>query len=249
MSNTITELKSIGLEENPARVYLACLELGRATVFELAQHSGVKRTSIYNYVEELKNRHLISEIKESGRLLYTPESPETLLRNERERMAQIESMLPELMGIYSLPGNKPKVKYYEGESGILRAYSEMFDNTETIYGYSDYEKMFTSLPEDKLWPLAQRRINNNQKFYCLAKDGPQGRLVQSKDDEQLRETRFIPNIELDTEINIYGNKVLLVSFRRPYAAVIVEDRAIAMSLKSIWQINWNMFGNTKNHTS
>ena len=93
------------------------------------------------------------------------------------------------------------------------------------------------------------KLKNKQKFFCLAKNGEQSRLLQTKDKEQLREIRLLSDINLDTEINIYGNKVLMISFHKPYATVIIEDRAIAMSLKSIWQINWNMFGNTKNHTS
>jgi len=40
----------------------------------------------------------------------------------------------------------------------------------------------------------------------------------------------------ETEVNIYGNKVALISFRRPYAGVIIEDRAIAQTLKSVWKV-------------
>jgi len=46
-------LLQMGLNEKEAKVYLACLELGGATIAEIAEKSGVKRTSIYNFLEEL----------------------------------------------------------------------------------------------------------------------------------------------------------------------------------------------------
>ena len=45
-------------------------------------------------------------------------------------------------------------------------------------------------------------------------------------------------MDFETEINIYGDKVAMLSFRRPYAGVIIEDRAIAQTLKSVWKMMW-----------
>jgi len=245
----LEQLQHLGIDDKQSKVYLAALELGRATVHELAEKSGVKRTSIYNFVDEMKQSGLMMEIEQEGRTLFIPEDPNVLLEKVRNQAVQVENILPELLGIYNLPGNKPKVKYYEGEKGVFQAYQDMLASKETIYGYSDYEKMFSVMPHDLLWQVPETRVKNKQKFFCLAKNGEQSRLLQTKDKEQLREIRLLSDINLDTEINIYGNKVLMISFHKPYATVIIEDRAIAMSLKSIWQINWNMFGNTKNHTS
>ena len=100
--------------------------------------------------------------------------------------------------------------------------------------------MLETLTEDWWWKFPPRRVANKIFFYSIAKDGPRGREILSRDKNDMRETRLVKNIQLETEINIYGNKVMMVSFRRPYAAVIIEDRAIAMSMKSIWQGWWNM---------
>ena len=42
MNELISTLHQLGIEEKQAQVYLACLELGSATVHELAEKSGVK---------------------------------------------------------------------------------------------------------------------------------------------------------------------------------------------------------------
>ena len=49
-------LKSIGLTEKEASVYLALLTLGTADVGEIAQKSGQKRTTCYTVIENLKKK-------------------------------------------------------------------------------------------------------------------------------------------------------------------------------------------------
>jgi len=237
--NLIQQLQNLGIDDKQASVYLACLELGSATVQELAKKSGIKRTSIYNFLDEMKQIGLITEVMEDHHILIVPEDPEVLLRRAKNQTRQVEKMLPELRGIFNLPGNKPKVKYYEGEAGLRKAWDDMLASGDKIYAYSDYEKMFSSFSEEFLWYVPESRVKNRQLFFCIAKDGEWARKVKAKDKEQLRQTKLIKDLELDTEINIYGNKVLMLSFRRPYTAVIIEDRAIAMSMRSIWQMNWD----------
>lgn len=241
--NLIQQLQNLGIEKKQAQVYLACLELGSATVQELARQSGIKRTSVYNFLDEMKKVGLINEIKQDNRILITPEDPQVLLKNMQNKTKKMEKILPELRGIFNLPGHKPKVRYYEGIGGIKKAYAEMVSKKETIYGYSDYEKMFLAFEKspEKDWPwhVPEERVKKKIFFYNIAKDGQVAREVKRKDKQQLRQTKLVKGLELDTEINIYGNFVLMISFRRPYTAVIIEDRAIAMSMKSIWQMSWN----------
>lgn len=247
MNDIINTLHQLGIEEKQAQVYLACLELGSATIHELAEKSGVKRTSIYNFLSEMKQAGLVSEIKQGKKILLVAENPHILAQRAKNQVKKVEELLPEMMSIFNQPGNKPKVRYYEGIDGLKRAYDDMLQSKEVIYGFSDYEKMFATIPEDFLWNIPERRKENKQKFYCIAKDGEWGRKIVAKDKEHLRETRLVKDIELDTEINIYGNKVMMLSFRRPYAAVIIEDSAIARSQKSIWEMVWKGIGvKTKN---
>jgi len=242
MTEIISTLHQLGIEEKQAQVYLAALELGSASVHELAEKSGVKRTSIYNFLSEMKQAGLVSEIKQGKKILLIAENPNILIQRAKNQVKKVEEMLPEMMSIFNQPGNKPKVRYYEGQDGLRRAWDDMLASGEDIYGFSDYEKMFTAFSEDYLWYVPETRVKNKQKFFCIAKDGEWGQKIKSKDKEHLRETRLVKDIELDTEINIYGNKVMMLSFRRPYAAVIIEDAAISASQKSIWNMVWKSVG-------
>ncbi len=239
MQYLLDSLTNLGIQKKQAKVYLACLELGSATVQELAEKSNVKRTSIYNFLEDLKSLGLVSEIKEGSKLLLVAENPTTVINKAEKRIEQARNNLPEFLSIFNQPTNKPKVKFYQGLEGLQKAYADYAVQDGEIFGFTDYEKMFETLPEDFLWSAGpEERIKKNCFFYNIAKSGPKGKLVQSKDKEQLRETKLVKNIQFETEINIYSNKVSLISFKKPYTAVIIEDQAIAQTMKSIWDLVW-----------
>lgn len=240
MSDINNILQNLGLDDKETKIYLALLELGSGTIQEVAQKSGVKRTNVYNFIGSMKDKGIVSEVVEDNKIILVPENPNVLVTRAENNYQEVKQALPELMGIFNLPGNKPKVKFYEGVEGLKKAYNEMLESGEkAIYGFSDYKKLFEAIPEDWAWNFPERRKENKITFYCIAKNDEWGRKVQAKDKEHLRETRLADSVQFDTEINIYGNKVAMMSFRRPYSAVIIEDRAIAMSMKSIWQGWWN----------
>ncbi|HET7487135.1 MAG TPA: helix-turn-helix domain-containing protein [Acidimicrobiales bacterium] len=56
------ELEDLGLSPYEARVLLALLRLGSATSAELAQASGVPRTSAYQVLEELGRKRLVEQV-------------------------------------------------------------------------------------------------------------------------------------------------------------------------------------------
>jgi len=238
-TNLTTILQNLGLNEKEAKVYLACLELGSATVQEVSDKAGVKRTSVYNFLEDMKARGFITEVKQGKKMLLIAEDPHALLKKADEQKKQLEEMLPEFLSIYNLPGEKPKVRFYQGIDGLKRIYEDTIKESTPIYLISDYERMFEAIEPEWMWNYAKRRTEKSIKAFSIAKEGVKGREVKIKDTEQLRETRFIKEADFETEINIYGNKVALLSFRRPYAGVIIEDMAIAQTLKSMWKIVWN----------
>lgn len=241
MTEVLQSLQSLGITEKQAQVYLACLELGNATIQELSEKSGVKRTSIYNFLDDLKKRGLVTEIHKGNKLELIAEDPHKLVAEAKKQVKSIESAIPSLMSMYNMLGNKPKVRYYQGVDGLKRVYEQIVDSDEsTILGFSDYEKMFDAIDMDWLWTFPEKRLEKKMEFLSIAKDGEWARIVKRKDAEQLRQTKIVPEIEFDTEVNIYGNNVALLSFRRPYAGVIIEDRAIATTMRSVWKLLWNL---------
>src|SRR3989344_833046 len=141
MQNITETLINLGLNEKQAKVYLACLELGSATIAELAEKSGVKRTSIYNFLEELIHKGFISELHQDGQILLIAEDPKLLIKKSQEQLLGAQKIFPELLAMFNRPGNKPKVHFYQGIAGLKKVYEETLKSREPIYAFTDYEKL------------------------------------------------------------------------------------------------------------
>ncbi|MCF7835696.1 MAG: helix-turn-helix domain-containing protein [Candidatus Marinimicrobia bacterium] len=76
----ISKLKQLGLSEKEAKVYLASLELGEATVQEIAKQAGVNRPTTYVQIEKLTKMGLMSSVEKEGKKYFNAEEPNQLLK-------------------------------------------------------------------------------------------------------------------------------------------------------------------------
>lgn len=232
--------KELGINDEQAKVYLAALELGQANMNELAQKACLKRTSVYNYVEELIKMKLMASGKKRKRTVYSAIHPNMLVEIEKARLAELHRTLPELLAIYNKSKTKPTVTFYEGVEGIKEVLQDMLKEKQTVSAFSDFKHMaavfgdyyFDVFPPER----ARRRIISRN----IVPDTPKARELAKKDARYLRETKFLQVPDLKTEINIYGNKVALNSYQSntPFG-VIIEDQNIAETLRTVWQELWD----------
>ena len=147
-------LYSLGLSEQQVTVYLAALELGESNMQQLARKSGIKRTSIYNFIEELKDRGFIIEVKKKKRRMYSGVNPQQLLEIEKLRMKELEAVMPELMAIQNKSQTKPRVSFYEGIDNVLAVYDDQLKERKPIFAFEDMEYMKMAMPESfyNNWP-------------------------------------------------------------------------------------------------
>lgn len=231
---------SLGLSKQEAAVYLAALELGEATVQELARKSGVKRTSIYNFIDKLKDRQILLETKRKSRSLFSATHPHQLLELGKMRLGELERAIPQLLAINNKSLRKPRVTFHEGIEGIKEVYNDMLNHRQPIICWSDQKHMWPTLGKDYCQYFPQERARRGIPLMMIATDTPENRGYAKKDKDLARETKFISaKSDLRTELNIYGNKVILASFRSsPPFAVLIEDEDIAATMRVNWRELW-----------
>ena len=74
----IKSLKNLGLNEKEARVYVALLQLGKATAYSVAKHSGLKKPTTYVILDDLIDKGIVSKVPRAKIMQYTAISPEDL---------------------------------------------------------------------------------------------------------------------------------------------------------------------------
>src|SRR3989338_3406537 len=123
-------LKTIGLSEKEAQVYLGLLELGRGTVSSVTRRVGINRTSGYHLLDGLVSKGLISVSGKEPKQEYIAESPEKItdllkkqLEKDEARLKSAEELVPQLKSLHNVT-DRPRVRFYEGKEGLMQVYED-----------------------------------------------------------------------------------------------------------------------------
>ena len=239
----IKVLEDAGLTNTEARIYTMLLRSGSAMAGKISRDTGIHRRSVYDAIERLVEKGLVSYIKTNNRNYFQAEDPKRFIELLKEKEEGIKAVLPELEGLKKMAPETKETTFYRGKLAIRSIFDDQIneggeilvlggsENVNEIMGY-----YFIHYDKER----KKKRINVKIIFRESAKKGDYVKNIP------LADIRYIPDKNSSPlAINIYGNKVMMLSFRRPYAAVIIEDAAIARSQKSIWEMVWRNIGGNK----
>jgi len=241
---TYKDLEKFGLGEKRAKVYLASLELGPATAAEIAQKSGVKRATTYVEIESLMEAGLMSTYEHNKKTLFSAESPEALkriLKNQEEKLKSAENslagILPALLSMHTYAEEKPKVRFFEGKEGLDTIKDEILKTRdkelESIFSVDDLNKVFTP---NELSDYFRRRLKKKIKVRAIYTRfaGPFEKIIKGD------KLRIVPQdkFPIAVDITIFSDRVAISSLKGKLVGVIIENREIASTLRSFFDLAW-----------
>jgi hypothetical protein len=153
----------------------------------------------------------------------------------------IDTALPALISDYNLVSGKPGIRFFEGQGGLEKIYEDILETGENFYLVrSAYEPAY----KGKIVPIIDEFIKKRvKKGISVTALTPRDRLAQKTTPEQDAKILY-KRTWLDTksynapvEIDIYGNKVALLSFGAEFIGVIIESPQIAKALKQLFLLS------------
>jgi len=241
----LEKLQKFGLSEKEAKIYLALLELGTATVSDIAEKAEINRSTTYVLLNSIAERGLVSISERNGVKLYSAASPERLVqyledtvKKYTELVGTAHSVLPELKSIYVGTGPKPRVRFFEGAEGLKTAYEDTLTAGETIRAYASIENMHRAIP-DYFPEYYQRRSKKNIHIRAVFPDTPEARERVTHNEEEARTAMLVPSDKyaFSPEINIYDTKIVFMSLKEKFS-LIIESQELADALKKVFELSW-----------
>ncbi len=123
----IDSLKSFGLNEKEAKVYLALLQLGKTTAYAIATRSGLKNPTTYVILDQLIKKGFAFRIPRERKHLFFAESPDKCFAIAREKLTLAQESLPELMAAKKGDAEKVNISHFEGIDGIKEIFNKLID--------------------------------------------------------------------------------------------------------------------------
>ncbi len=239
-------IEKLGLSDKETKIYMASLKLGEASITELSRASGQKRTTSHLAVNQLAMLGLVSETVKGKRRVVAPVHPRRLLEIARLRANQVEDHLNELIALYNVPKEKPKISVFEGEEGVRHVYKELYDslnNKEEAIWISRISSLKSVPYSISGWKDMLRRLKN-PSIRELNYDEPSAR-EWDKEMRSLRgknhAIRYMPrNFEFGfTDNLIFQNKLVIFSLKSDLFVTVIESEEIVKTYKALFECAWN----------
>lgn len=235
------QLEKIGMADKEAKVFLASLELGSNTAQEIAKKADINRATTYVIIEKLMKKGLMSSVEKGKKTYFQTEDPKRLLKlleeqeeNIKRKEEEFKKYLPELETLFNIAEEKPKVRFFEGKEGIITIQKDILR--------SKIDRMLEFIPLDESYEIfppnhQDYRHQIGKTFKKIIYSSKSNHILPK---EEFAESRPIPSekFPFNSEIVIYGDKTAIVSLGEKLIGVIIENKGITNSLKSIFNLAW-----------
>jgi len=241
-------LKEIGLTETETRIYEALLQLGEAKASEILKHANLNTGKIYDLLDGLHEKGLITQITKSMTKYYSAANPKRILdyldeKNKRitRQKSDFAKILPDITKQIETKREGTKVEVYMGIEGMKTAFSkevELYEkNTEAlVLGVAHSEKYSKELIDYFKYTIGKNRVLKNIKVRRIMQEQARGDPYIMDNAEQ----RYLPTTTL-VSINIYKDLVIqLLCTETDILTITYESNEIAKSYTEHFNLLWKM---------
>lgn len=242
-ANLTKAIAASGLSDKAAQAYLACLELGEATVQQIAERARLKRTSVYYVIDELTRSGAIVKTRRNRKLYYVAENPSSVLKNARKRLHVFEELLPQLEERKHSAIPRPRLYFLYGVPGFKQIWDRIFALPEKEYRIMTSGESFLGFVREKyvVDEIIKKKITLGIKSKQLITDSAYARKIVAKDTRENRESRLLPpQYPLPFTILVAGTLTAFISPRYENMLLVVESESFAKTQRSLFEALWDV---------
>lgn len=238
-------LERIGLTKNESIVYLTLIKAGSIKTAEILKKSGLNSGRIYDTLESLKHKGLVSESVINGVKHFTASPPSQLKEYYKNRLISlkkeepvIEDAIPELNKIRNISIEDSRSVIYTGIRGLRTAVDEAFEKVEK--GEEILAMGVTSLKDEKINDFWVNWSPNRIKKKIVAKHlfSESSEFFNKFKKMKYTEAKVLKGITPVT-IDIFGTKtVLIMNYKDPISCILIQDKNTTQSFRQFFYQLW-----------
>lgn len=252
MKKIVDFLEQLGLTKLEAKLYQEILKIGPTTVKEVAESVGINRVTAHFQIDNLIQKGLITQLKQTTRRQIVAEPPERLhylIEQKEKNVKQLKEDFPDFLKTLSdnLPKTKTKeekveVKYYEGKKGVQLIYNDVLSSKE-VRSYVKLDAIASIFPNN--FTLFNRKLKENPDLR-IWEIVEKSKTSEKHTDNFAKNTRYHyklahPSIKLSSsDVMIYNNKIAMVNLVEQVSGVIIISKDFYEMSKEIFDFVWKM---------
>ncbi len=226
------ELTHIGLTKTEAKIYAMLIELGRTQAGILSRKTGIHRRSIYDALDRLIEKGLVSYIMENDKRFYIPTDPKRVEDLITEQKNAVDSILPILHAKFSEQKSKQETVFYRGLEGLKTIFEDQISEGKEVYiigaSHEANELLKFYIPH-----YTNKRIKKKIKLHAIYAGKKHTTPVS------LASVRYLPEqFGSFMSTNIYGDKVAIILWLHEPVAILMKQTEIAQGFKNYFDTLW-----------
>ena len=220
-----------------AKVYLVLVELGPSQAVGIVVKAGLHRRTVYDAIERLIEKGLVSYIKQNNIKHYEAVNPQQLKQILQERQNNLSEVLPQLTRLYDFSKEKQETVFFRGKPALKSVFNDqILEGKEIlIMGAS------TKAPEVLKYYFThfdKERVNKKIPAKIIFDES--ARELDYVKNIPLAEKRFLPKeFSSPAATNVYGDKVAIVLWAEDPVAILIKQKEIADSYRKMFKIMWD----------
>jgi len=227
-------LENAGLTRIEAKVYLVLLNLGPSQAGEITKRSSMHRRTVYDVLDRLAEKGLISYIIKNNRKLFQATNPNRLIEIINEKGRSISETLPALQELFTKTRKKEETNFFKGKNGLKSVFEDQIEEGKEILVLGASPEADKILQFYFKW-FNKRRVDKKikAKFIFARKKEKQARIP-------FAEVRCLPEkYSGPAATNIYGDKVAIILWSKENPlAIVIKNKEIAESYKKFFDLMW-----------
>lgn len=241
-------LRSIGLTDSEIKVYLALLELGSTTKGPIVDKSKVASSKIYELLEKLQQKGLVSSIIEAGMKYFEAAPPSRLLDYMKEKedslikkRQELQQLIPELELQQKYAKHKSEATIYRGLKGVKTAYEDILS---TLQAGDEYYVTGGMVPHSAYFTFIEqfhkRRAKKGIKVKLLYTDLAKS-IASNIESLPGTKIKFVPQHLLSScFVVMYKTKTLItVASKDDLTLFKIDSKGVTESFIEQFKLLWN----------
>ncbi len=238
-------LLQVGLTKDQAMVYEALVKNGPSPASRIARKTPLSRPLVYKILGELAEMELVDKKEEDGKIsIFAPAHPlklkdfvEKKIEHANNAKTALDGVLEKLSSDFNLISGRPGVRFLDGLEGMRKIYDDILMTGEDFYLI---RPIFGAEFEEKMLPIisefVKERMRKGIKVTAITPNDATSAGQNAENDAASLITRTLVDVSKynsPVEINIYGNKIAILSYDKEFIGIVIESPQISKALKQL----------------
>lgn len=229
------KLLHIGLTKTEAKIYLMLLDITRAQAGVLSRKTGIHRRSVYDALDRLIEKGLVSYIMENDKRFYIATDPKRIQELIDRQQKDVYEILPTLHAKFLEHKGKQETVFYRGTEGIKTVFEDQIEVGKDIYIIGASRSAEEQL-KYYLNHYTAKRIKKKIRLFALYAGN------KNIPSIPLGKIKYLPeHFTTQVSTNIYGdNLAIIIWLAHDPVAIVVRQKDVALTYKKYFDALWKL---------